>query len=128
MNNAFVAGSNLDGFQPTRSINGRSKDEIPIGVGATRGKDEWFFRFYNFSRTAELPAGDKLWRARQVGGSALDSSLLDPPLNKGNLLVGQAEFVDKSQLLRLREPRGHEAFGSYDGDLPRARLCISIGK
>src|SRR5437879_1037982 len=95
MNNAFVAGSNLAGFQPTRPINWRSKDEIPIAVGAARGKSVRFFRLNNFIRTSKLPAWDKLWRPRQIAGSAFDRPLLNPLLNEGNLLVGQAKFVGK---------------------------------
>jgi hypothetical protein len=49
-------------------------------------------------------------------------------LKEGNLLVGQVEFVGKSQLLWLRQPRGHEAFRSYRGDLAGPGLCVRVSK
>ena len=61
MNDALVAWPDFNRFQPASSLDGRPKDEIPIHVGATRGKSERFFGFDDFIRTAELPAGDKLW-------------------------------------------------------------------
>src|SRR5437016_12191083 len=61
-----------------------------------------------------------------MGGSAVDGLLLAPPLNEGDLLVRQAELVGKFQLLRFRQPRGHEALRYYRRNLTGASLGISI--
>src|SRR5207249_6574294 len=99
MYHALVSRPDLDGLQPARASDGCSKDEIPIHVGAARGKRVRFFRFDDFIRTTELQAGDKLRGGGKIGGNALDRPLLGPLLNEGDLLIGQAEFVGKSQLL-----------------------------
>ena len=87
MNHAFVAGPDLDGFQPARAVNRSPKNEIPVHIGASGGKRVRFLRFDNFVRLAQLPTGDKSWGRQKVGGSALDRPLLDPLLNDGYLSV-----------------------------------------
>src|ERR1041384_465474 len=123
----FVTGPDLDGFQPARAVNRRAKDEIPIHVGAAGGKRVLLFRFDDFVWLPELPAGDESRGGREVAWSTLDSALLNPFVNEGDLFVGQAEFVGKFRGLRLRQPWRHEARCSYGSDLPGAglRACVS---
>src|SRR5690242_18074649 len=124
VNDPFVTGPDFDGFQPARAVNRRAKNEIPVDIRASGGKRVLFFRFDNFVRLAQLPTGDKSWGGREVGCGALDSALLNPFVNEGDLFVGQAEFVGKFRGLRLWQPWRHEARRRYRSDLAGARLGV----
>ena len=117
MNEALVAGANLDGFQPARAIDRRAKDEIPVGVGAAGGQREGFLRFDDHVGLAELPALDELRLGGKIGGIAFGRALIDPGLNAGDLFDGEAEIVGKVQIAGFGKPRRHDAGLRDGGDL-----------
>ena len=128
MYHALVSRPDLDGLQPARAVDGCSKDEIPIHVGAAGGKRVRLFRFDDFVRLAELPARNKFRGRRQIFRSALRSALFDPPLNEGNLFVGETEFVGKFRRLRLRQPRRHEPRRCHRSDLPGVCFRVAVSE
>src|SRR5437763_1898752 len=106
----------------TRSVSLSRRTDMPSGsgIGTVPGfqKKKWL---------SGSNVSDSILSS-MPGKPARDGPLLGPLLNEGNLLIGQAEFVGKSQLLRLRQPRGHEALRHDRRNLAGVSLGISISK
>src|ERR1700737_4049522 len=60
MNQALVAGPDLDGLQPASAVDRSAKDKVPESIRAVRGQQERFLGFDDYIRVAELPAFDEL--------------------------------------------------------------------
>ena len=74
----------------------------------------------------KLPLVRKTWTRGKIGRIALDGALTHPPLNRLDLISGQASFADESWPTRLRQPWRHFPAPGRAGDLLRAGLCILI--
>src|SRR6266849_11142513 len=128
MDQALVAGANLDGFEPARAIHRGAENEIPIGVCAAGRKPVRPLGFDDDVGLAELPAFDELRLRGEIGRITFECALIDPSLNTGELFFGETQLVSKLWLARLGKPRRHDALLGDCDNLSGVRFCIRVGE
>src|SRR5215813_7529987 len=122
MDQTLVAGTNFNRLQPARAIDRSAEDKIPISVRSARRQGVWLLRSSDDVRLAELPAFGELRLVRKILGISFCGALVDPGLQAGDLLGGQAQVIGEREIAGVRKPRRHDARLRDRGDLACMRL------
>jgi hypothetical protein len=94
---------------PDVSIQVQRQDEIAIDVRAARGNVERLAHRHDQIRLTELPSFRELGERRQASRVALEGTVGDPSLNRGDLVGVQLPGIGKRVIARSRFPGRHGA-------------------
>ncbi len=128
MHDAIVAGADFDGFDPARVRERQTEDEIPVRIGAARRQQKRFRGLQSDIRFAELPAGGKFRRRRQIFGVTLRFAGFVPRAEHGDLFGRQTKFVGEGEVGLFRQPRRHVAAPRDGYDLARVGADVVVGE
>src|SRR5271165_7293497 len=103
MDQALVARPYFDRLNPAAFVDRDRQNEIPIGVDPARGQLKRLRRFDDQIRLSQLPSFYEQRLGRQVSRTALQHALIDPLLNKRDLLCAETALVSELQGLRFRQ-------------------------
>ena len=124
----LVTGTDLNRPRPSGSLDGKTENEVPVGVGSTGREPERLLSRKNKIGFPQLPALHELWRRRQVTRRALDFPLVNPLLKKADLVFAQTRLVGERHLLGIWQPRRHDPAAGDDCNLSGVALYISVGQ
>ncbi len=128
VDDARVAGEDLNSADIAGARDIDRIDEVAEEVLAVGGNVEGLGRGEDEVGRPELPLGVVLGRGRRFGGDAFGHAGVDPALDAGEILIGEAAGIGEFAVAGLGQPGRHKA-GLRDGeDLGGPAARVVVGK